>query len=148
MFEVTILHIVLSIRVTLTMLRCCKCLRLRQKVYKFDIPTEGGKADDQDWATMVEEEEWKSQHDKARLDKNDVQIDDVLVATCGQDGFVRIWRPLQVKEIQFVVSLQKILVYRYIVDVIDQVIRKQELILQCSYIGYYTLLFSRTSWRV
>ena len=45
---------------------------------------------------MTEEEEWKSQHDKSKLDKKDVRVDDVLVATCGDDGDARIWRPLQV----------------------------------------------------
>ena len=45
---------------------------------------------------MVEEEEWKSQHDKVKLDKKDVRVEDVLVATCGDDGDVRVWRPLRV----------------------------------------------------
>ena len=53
---------------------------------------------------MVEEEEWKSQHDKVKLDKKDVRVEDVLVATCGDDGNVRVWRPLRVNLLLFVIN--------------------------------------------
>ncbi len=53
--------------------------------------------EESDWAAMAEEEEWKSQHDKAKLDKKDVRVEDVLVASCGEEGSVRVWRPLQVR---------------------------------------------------
>ena len=52
--------------------------------------------EESDWAAMAEEEEWKSQHDKAKLDKKDVRVEDVLIASCGEEGNVRVWRPLQV----------------------------------------------------
>ena len=68
------------------------------------IRTGGEKSEVQDWATMVEEEEWKSQHDKVKLDKKDVRVDDVLVATCGDDGYVRVWRPLRVNLLWFVIT--------------------------------------------
>ena len=50
---------------------------------------------------MVEEEEWKSQHDKVKLDRKDVRVEDVLVATGGDDGDVRVWRPLRVNLLLF-----------------------------------------------
>ena len=53
---------------------------------------------------MVEEEEWKSQHDKVKLDKKDVRVEEVLVATCGDDGDVRVWRPLRVNLLLIVLS--------------------------------------------
>ncbi len=60
----------------------------------------GERGEQEDWATMAEEEEWRAQHEKARLDKKDARLDDLLVATCGDDGDMRVWRPLQVTACQ------------------------------------------------
>ncbi len=45
---------------------------------------------------MAEEEEWREQHDRVKMDKRDARVDDLLVATCGEDGEMHVWRPLQV----------------------------------------------------
>ena len=52
-----------------------------------------------DWATITEEEIWKSQHDQTKLDKKNAQVKDVLVASASDDGTLCIWRPLQGNEI-------------------------------------------------
>ena len=56
---------------------------------------EKGEDESTDWATMAEEEDWNEQHDKSRLAKKDV-VEDVLVASCSDDGTIRLWRPLLV----------------------------------------------------
>ncbi|XP_013407026.1 telomerase protein component 1 isoform X1 [Lingula anatina] len=48
-----------------------------------------------DWATEVETEEWKAEHEKSMKGKKDIKVEDVMVASCGDDGMVWIWRPLQ-----------------------------------------------------
>ena len=53
--------------------------------------------DSSDWATMMEEDEWRSEHEKARLDKTMVKVKDVVVASCCDDGTVQLWQPLQVE---------------------------------------------------
>jgi len=45
-----------------------------------------------DWATMVEVEEWQEKHE-AKLRKDDIKLDSVMVASCSDDGTLRIWLP-------------------------------------------------------
>ena len=46
-----------------------------------------------DWATAVEVESWQEKHDEAKLRKDDVKLDSVLVASCSDDGTLRVWLP-------------------------------------------------------
>lgn len=50
-----------------------------------------------DWATMADEEDWKTEHDKVKLEKRDIKVEEVLVGSCSDDGTIRIWQPVQVK---------------------------------------------------
>jgi len=51
-----------------------------------------------DWATMVEAEEWQEKHDEAKLRKDDVKVDSIMVASCSDDGTLRIWLPTLVQD--------------------------------------------------
>jgi len=46
-----------------------------------------------DWAMMVEVEEWQVKHDEAKLRKDDIRLDSVMVASCSDDGTLRVWLP-------------------------------------------------------
>jgi len=46
-----------------------------------------------DWATVVEEEQWQERHDEVKLRKDDIKLDSVMVASCCDDGTLRIWLP-------------------------------------------------------
>ena len=50
-----------------------------------------------DWATMTEEDDWAEKHQKVKLNKQ-VKVEDVVVASCSDDGTIRVWRPLQVSD--------------------------------------------------
>jgi len=54
-----------------------------------------------DWATMAEEEEWQEKHDEVKLRKDDIKLDSVLVASCSDDGTLRIWLPTLVCDATF-----------------------------------------------
>ena len=58
-------------------------------------------ADSSDWATIIEEDEWRSRHEKVKLDKTKVKVEDVVVASCCDDGKVQLWQPLQVENYIF-----------------------------------------------
>ena len=49
-----------------------------------------------DWAALVEEEEWKAKHDTTKLDKKEAKVIEVKVASCSDDGTMRLWHPLEV----------------------------------------------------
>jgi len=51
----------------------------------------------EEWGTMVEEEDWRRRHDETRLAKKDVSIERVLVASCSDDGSIRVSLPLEVR---------------------------------------------------
>lgn len=49
-----------------------------------------------DWATLVEEEERQQQQereDEAKQSRDDMKLDSVMVASCSDDGTLRVWRP-------------------------------------------------------
>jgi len=46
-----------------------------------------------DWAAAVEEEKWQEKHDEVKLRKDDVRLESVMVASCSDDGTLRIWLP-------------------------------------------------------
>jgi len=50
-----------------------------------------------DWATMVEMAEWQERHDEVKMRKDDVRLDSVMVASCSDDGTLRIWLPTLVR---------------------------------------------------
>ena len=50
---------------------------------------------DTSWATVVDAAEVKGKAKKNR--KPNVKMENVVVASCSDDGSVRIWQPLQVK---------------------------------------------------
>ena len=52
--------------------------------------------DNNDWATMADQEDWKTDHNKSRLEKRDFHVQEVLVASCSDDGTVRLWHPVEV----------------------------------------------------
>ena len=49
-----------------------------------------------DWGTLVETEDWESSHEKMKVNRKPVSIDDVIVGSCSDDGTVNVWRPLLV----------------------------------------------------
>ncbi len=49
------------------------------------------------WAAQAEEEDWKAKHDKTKLDKMDIQVEDVITASASDDGMIRLWQPIQVQ---------------------------------------------------
>jgi hypothetical protein len=49
-----------------------------------------------DWASIVEEDEWSKEHEKAKIEKNPFKIKDVLAVTCSDDGTLRVWKPTEV----------------------------------------------------
>jgi len=46
-----------------------------------------------DWATQVEEERQQEQQEEASPRKDDIKLDSVMVASCSDDGTLRIWHP-------------------------------------------------------
>ena len=56
------------------------------------------------WADITEEEDWSAKHSAAKLSKTDVKLEDLLVASCSEDGSVRTWRPLEVSTLVFFCS--------------------------------------------
>ena len=52
--------------------------------------------DNQSWADLIVEEEWKDKHESVRKERKDEKVEKVLVASCSDDGTIRIWLPLQV----------------------------------------------------
>ena len=63
-----------------------------------DIPSQS------DWATEMDAEDWRTKHQKIKLDKKDWSVEDVLVASASADGTIRLWRPLVVSQ-TFIYSL-------------------------------------------
>ena len=68
-----------------------------QSIIRYNTRAEKQTSTD-DWVTMVEEGDWRDRHDKARLDKKDVKLEEVLAASASDDGTVRLWKPLEVRD--------------------------------------------------
>ena len=46
-----------------------------------------------DWATIMDDEDWKQKHDEVKVKKCDIKVDSVMVASSSDDGTVRVWLP-------------------------------------------------------
>ena len=46
---------------------------------------------------MVEEEERREKDGEAKLRKDDIKLDSVMVSSCSDDGTVRVWLPTLVR---------------------------------------------------
>jgi hypothetical protein len=46
-----------------------------------------------DWGTAMDEEEWRQKHAECKLSKPSIRIDSLMVATCADDGCIRLWLP-------------------------------------------------------
>jgi len=57
---------------------------------------------------MAEEELWQEKHDDAKLRKDNIKLDSVLVASCSDDGTLRIWLPILVFNANFLVISVKL----------------------------------------
>lgn len=60
------------------------------------VAVQGRESVPTDWGTMAEESDWADKHDKTKLNKRDIKVEDVVVGSCSDDGTLRLWRPLQV----------------------------------------------------
>ena len=60
-----------------------------------DLAAPATSASAADWGSLVEAEDWESNHEKMKVNRKQVEIDDVLVASCSLDGSVNVWRPLE-----------------------------------------------------
>lgn len=49
----------------------------------------------------MDEEEWRQQHAENKLNKLNTRVESVVVATCGDDGTVRLWLPTVVSYFNF-----------------------------------------------
>ena len=50
-----------------------------------------------DWSDQLEEDEWSARHQRAAPSAEEgIVVEDVVAVTCGDDGFVHVWRPIQV----------------------------------------------------
>ncbi|XP_022100533.1 telomerase protein component 1-like [Acanthaster planci] len=64
-----------------------------------DLGTKESGAPSQPWSSMVAKEEWKDKHEKRKLDKVEmVRLENVVVATGGDDAMTHLWKPLQGNE--------------------------------------------------
>lgn len=45
---------------------------------------------------MADEEEWTAKHEESKANKADVKVERVVVATCSDDGTIRLWLPNEV----------------------------------------------------
>lgn len=48
------------------------------------------------WADITEQEEWMDKHSASKVAKDTVKLDDLILASCSDDGAVNMWRPLEV----------------------------------------------------
>ena len=56
------------------------------------------------WGDRVEEEEWRREHKKKKVDKNDIVVEHVYLVTASDDATIRIWKPT---ESDYLASLEK-----------------------------------------
>jgi telomerase protein component 1 len=46
-----------------------------------------------DWGTVMDEEDWKQKHEETKVRKNTFKVESVMVASCSDDGTIRVWLP-------------------------------------------------------
>ncbi|XP_074640264.1 telomerase protein component 1-like isoform X2 [Tubulanus polymorphus] len=51
------------------------------------------------WGNIVESFEWEEKHKKVKTEKSQSKVETVIVATCSDDGTVKLWKPLQPNEL-------------------------------------------------
>lgn len=62
------------------------------------------KTENSDWATMADEEDWKMKHEELKVTKKDVKVERVVLASCSDDGTIRLWLPIESSELSCLVG--------------------------------------------
>ncbi|XP_064629950.1 telomerase protein component 1-like [Lineus longissimus] len=73
---------------------CDVCVKVKVEQKEDTVEKSG-----MDWASIVNEDEWSNDHEKAKLQKKQFKIKEVLAVTCSDDGTVRVWKPTEANEL-------------------------------------------------